>query len=414
MILKSMSVMLALYAHASASGASINGLSEREPEEVLRICPLPLCDICPTIKQLVVPGVGFALEMGYGTAAVRHHNGDYQTIALIHGDSAYTNLMRRLATGPQDRIPDRKLSNWEKFLYANSRAQRLLNKAIGHPANLETAILASLVSKLKNKVNEKLGPNRAVTAAIMSSPDHISLTAEEVTDIFDYLKMENLMAKPDTLEDLYSTSAAYAGFGMGLCRNYSSVYACEQEELRFPMKTLLHLDFSAHSLSGTLKTLQSARNSYVDETFVSPDLGLSKLEGLDNFDPDLTSDFWNAVTERIVRLAWSYELQISQLIFTGTSASNPRFLEAVRNALKDLVAQDVLDQMEAEYLINQGESSDFVFSTAKGAAEFAKRRQEGPVRCRDRPGCMSLRETLTGGTGGRGRKDQRLNLYVQI
>ena len=37
------------------------------------------------------------------------------------------------------------------------------------------------------------------------------------------------MAKPDTLEDLYASSAAYAGLGMGLCEHYTDPYVCDQE-----------------------------------------------------------------------------------------------------------------------------------------------------------------------------------------
>lgn len=31
-----------------------------------RTCPLPRCKRCPTVEQIQAPGVGFALEMGYG------------------------------------------------------------------------------------------------------------------------------------------------------------------------------------------------------------------------------------------------------------------------------------------------------------------------------------------------------------
>ena len=40
------------------------------PEDSPRICPLPKCKRCQTAEQILAPGVGFALEMGYGYASV--------------------------------------------------------------------------------------------------------------------------------------------------------------------------------------------------------------------------------------------------------------------------------------------------------------------------------------------------------
>lgn len=41
-------------------------IPEPLPEDSPRICPLPRCERCPTVEQIQAPGVGFALEMGYG------------------------------------------------------------------------------------------------------------------------------------------------------------------------------------------------------------------------------------------------------------------------------------------------------------------------------------------------------------
>lgn len=93
------------------------------------------------------------------------------------------------------------------------------------------------------------------------------------------------MAEPDALEDLYATSSAYTGFWMGLCEQYTDLYACERKESHFPTQRLLHLDFFPHSLSGTIKSLKSVNGS-LEEAFIDPALGLRKLDGL-NCKPDL-------------------------------------------------------------------------------------------------------------------------------
>ena len=106
-----------------------------------------------------------------------------------------------------------------------------------------------MLSRLKIQVESVLKDGRTLNAAVLSSPDLVSLSAEEITDALNYLSITNLMAKPDTLEDLYASSAAYAGLGMGLCDDYTDPYVCEQENNQiYPSTRLLHLDFSLESL----------------------------------------------------------------------------------------------------------------------------------------------------------------------
>ncbi|KAI9764587.1 MAG: hypothetical protein M1840_008316 [Geoglossum simile] len=373
---------------------------EPPPKDSPRICPLPKCQKCPTVEQILAPGVGFALEMGYGTAAVRLHDGNYQPIAHIDGTPSYTLLLGRLATGPQNRIPDHIPSTWGKLRYLQQRAQRVLNKSLGWPATPETAILADLVSTLKLETEAALGNGQKVAAAVLSSPDRIKLTNEEITDVFDYLGIRNLMAEPDTLDDLYATSSAYAGFGMGLCEQYTDPYACEREESRFPTQRLLHLDFAPDSLSGAIKSLKSVRDGAVEEAFISPELGLGKLDRLNNkldLEPEEEGAYWAAVTNRIRALVQSFNPQITELILTGSSASDPRFKAAVKDALRDLVAEGtvkILNEDGKGSKEGKDKNLDFVFATAKGAAEFAKRRQEGPVRCVEGEECKQARERL--------------------
>jgi hypothetical protein len=70
---------------------------------------------------------------------------------LIEGDASYTALLRRLATGQENRTPDHSDSNWKKLQYVKARSQRRLNKLLGRPATPETAILAAIVSALYNE-----------------------------------------------------------------------------------------------------------------------------------------------------------------------------------------------------------------------------------------------------------------------
>ena len=280
------------------------------------------------------------------------------------------------------------------------RAQRRLNKFLGRPGTPKTVILAELISMLKTATESQLGGGN-VAAAVLSSPDQIRLTAEEITDVFDCLGMRNLMAEPDTLEDLYATSAAYTGLGMGLCRQYTDPYACEREEYHFPTQRLLHLDFTPESLSGTIKSLKSSKDGSVEETFIDLDLGLGRLGEVDTISmprPQDSTVYWKAIASRIRALVRSFKPQITQLILTGSSATDRQFKAVVKDALRDLVAKSALeilldnDKATNDDEMDRGQVTKFVFATAKGAAEFAKRRQEGPVRCVESDECKQVRD----------------------
>lgn len=252
-------------------------IPEPLPEVTVRVCPLPFCKGCPTAEQIQAPGIRFALEMGYGAASIRHHNGTYQNLAYIAGESNYISLLQHLESG-SPRSPAHDLATYRgKVLWATERIQRLLSKNLGRPATPTIAVLADMLSKLKKQVQSVLKDGRKVTAAVLSSPDLVSLSGEEITDALKYLSITNLMAKPDTLEDLYASSAAYAGLGMGLCEHCTDPYVCEQEDNQiYPSKRLLHLDFSPESLCVTIRWIKSAKESKVDKSIVDHDLGLGR------------------------------------------------------------------------------------------------------------------------------------------
>jgi hypothetical protein len=336
---------------------------------------------------------------------VKLHDGTYHHIALIDGDTSYTDFMRRRATAPSVRTPDYFDTRWEMLQYLKSRMQRLANKLVGRPATPETAVLASMVSKLVEKTQAWLGDKHTIIAAALSSPDHLRLTTEEISDVFDYLSLRNLMAEPPLFYELGATSAAYAGYGKGLCRSYTDAYACEREEWKLPLERVLHLDLNSEILSGTIKSPQSARDGSVDASFVDSDLGfgrervrlfLASREGHDN------EQYWTSVSDRIRELVKSFNRvylpHMTELLLTGPYATNKCFQGAVWAAIHDLVADDsVLSLLEnRDQAVDKEEEWQtlFSFATARGAAEFAKRMQEGPFKCAQSSKCRRRRELV--------------------
>ena len=336
---------------------------------------------------------------------VKLHDGSFHHIALIEGDGSYNALMRQLASGPINRIPDHFSSNWEKLRYLKSRASRLANKLTGRSASPETAILAMMVSKLVNATDTWLESEHAVIAAVLSSPDRIKLTDEELGDVLDYLKLQNLMDNTRSIYQLYATSATYAGYGKGLCRTYIDAYACEREESELPDQRVLHLDLNSETLSGTLKTLRSAYDGSVDASFVDPGLGFGHEEGMlvmaGEVD-DAREQYWTAVSDRVRELVKSlqrvYPPHVTELLLSGPYAANERFHDAIRAAFRDLGVDErvrtSLGRRDEIIEDQEEERSFFCFATARGAAEIAKRRQEGPVQCAQSDECRRRRESV--------------------
>ena len=64
----------------------------------------------------------------------------------------------------------------------------------------------------------------------------------------------------------------------------------------------------------------------------------------------------------------------------------------VRKALKDCTTVGAFDMMEQQGL--DGEPSMLLYATAREAAEFAKRRLKGPVRCKETERCKEFRQGI--------------------
>lgn len=178
---------------------------------------------------------------------------------------------------------------------------------------------------------------------------------------------------------LFATSVAYAGYGKGLCGNYTDVYGCETEEYFFPSTWTLFLDYSQESLSGGFNHVQDARMFRVQHKFVEPSLGRRHLS--DYTDEDV---YWAKITNRIREFVRSARREVQELVLTGESVSDQRFHTALRIALAEFSSgrgSVVFLGREMLELLEEIEQLDFLYATAKGAAEFAKRRLEGMAQC---------------------------------
>lgn len=311
---------------------------------------------------------------------------------MIEGDAAYTALMRRLPERTTTCSPLTFNTYWEQLHRQTSHARRLLNKLLGRPATSEVAVLASMISKLLEATQAWLGHEQAITAAVVSSPVDIGLEPWELHDLFDYLRLKNLVFEADWTYLFDSTSAAFAGYWKDICHTFTDTNECERGTLDFSIQSegVLHLDINNESFGGTLMSLDSPiLGGLVHAAFIDASLGLTlgrgELAHTTGKDDASSWLYWKNVSTRIHELVDQVnKAHVNRLLLTGPGAANKQFLFAVKTALHNLVVdENVFSFLEdIDRLAYKLDWQSFVsFATARGAAEIAKRTQEGSAYC---------------------------------
>lgn len=160
-------------------------------------------------------------------------------------------------------------------------------------------------------------------------------------------------------------SAAYAGYGMGLCQKPTDLSVCRAEEKNMSTNMTLAISLTKDALmvetcTFTTAIRWSSPNSYIEHP-VDYELGLDALSKF----PDPIS-FWARVHETIRWQALReihFRNHIDTIILYGEAASSTKFQSVVKEVVESL--QDDVPIFSAE--------PEFV--AARGAAELAQRTQ---------------------------------------
>lgn len=106
----------------------------------------------------------------------------------------------------------------------------------------------------------------------------------------------------------------------------------------------------------------------MENSFIDLDLGLGGLNALNTISmprPEDDAIYWTTIASRIRAFVQSFKPQITQLVLTGSSATDERFIAVVRDALQDVVAESaseiLLDEDMAtnDYEMDRGQVADF-------------------------------------------------------
>ena len=255
-------------------------------------------------------------------------------------------------------LVDRHNNPGDSWNDMSRQLRRRARKAIGLPASQEVGHLAKMLSDLRTLVEEQTG--KAIKSAGAATLNLVALRPEDLQDAFEYVGLRYL-AFPVRYDVLYETSAAYAGYGYGLCSDHTDRNACKQEQVDVPSDVVMAVLYTRTVLTASLSVLKSAY--YLYEPLDRHLLNFSLVFDAQSFDAG-EKEYWDAVGSKLERILIKhpYSKRPAKVLLMGDCVQDETFQPTLKEALSNQMAQ------LPEILIE-----DSAAVAAKGAAEFAKR-----------------------------------------
>ena len=240
--------------------------------------------------------------------------------------------------------------------------RRKARKALGLPASQDVGFLAKMLSDLRTRVEEQTGT--PIESAGVASLNLAALYREDLQDAFDHVGLHYL-AFPVRYDVLYETNAAYAGYGYGLCSNYTDRNACKGEQSDMPSDVVMAILYTRSALTVSLSITKSAYYLYepLNRHLVDFSLGYdAQRDG---------NDYWDAVGSKLEQILIEnpFFKRPAKVLLMGDCIHDDTFQRVLKTTLSSQMAQlpEILS-MDSEGV------------AAKGAAEFAKRIPYDPYK----------------------------------
>ena len=310
-----------------------------------------------------VLGVGFDLTASYGSAAVSFPNGTIRTIIKISAEDGYNEVLHRLSLDSSTHLSppyDNLGESWDDMPRQWLRKAR---KRIGLPASSDVRHLTRMLADLRASVEGQVGP---ISSAGVTTPHLVALYDEDLHDAFDYIGLRYLTFPVGSVgrNILYETSAAYAGYGFGLCADYTDREGCENELNHMSDVVVMAVLYTRSALTVSLSVLMSAYGLWEPpyRHVVDFELGYDAWNGIDDVEDD--GGYWAKVKMRLDQIMVEFPLydKPAKVMLMGDCVHDEMFQRTLLTALAD--------QME-ELPEILGTGSDVV--AARGAAEMTKR-----------------------------------------
>ena len=250
------------------------------------------------------------------------------------------------------------------------QAKRRARKTAGLPASEDVAVLSTMVASLREAAESHLG--HGIDSAAATMPHLIALYFEDIHDSFEYLNL-NYLDMPVRYGQLRETSTTYAGYGLGLCSNYTDLVTCKAEQQAMPDDVVMAVLYTASALTVTLSVMKSAYYLWEPPYRHIEDFDLGSDAKHDN--PN-EAYYWERVRDRLreIMVTHQYYERPSKVLLLGENAHEEEFQRILNEALRS-----VMDPLPETYQV------DAEYVAALGAAEMAKRAPWDPYKVASDP-----------------------------
>ncbi|WAO86190.1 Hypothetical protein NCS54_00345200 [Fusarium falciforme] len=314
--------------------------------------------------------------------------------------------MARLVDSPE--APP--LNRWSKW-------HRSINKKLGRPATPDVGTLAEMFTSLRDAATAALTPSSPLDRVVVTTPPIPGLADYDLIDALEYASLrpwvcsdfceELPYADPGFPfgpgvgypEELTEAHAVMAAHGLGLCENYDNLDLCFDEEQSMPLEKVMVVGLTEMDLRGEVIKTQGSFPMFPDgvDRFVDLTVGLNARDGF------LSEEAFRAyIGGRLKMLVSRLPVKLTRVWLVGENSTHPAFLGALREAIEGSGHGYVFGRggIDGEGLLEKGGAISPTFSSARGAAQYARWRQQAPLGCYESRECEDERK----GDGHDGRE----------
>ncbi|KAL9115234.1 MAG: hypothetical protein Q9227_001028 [Pyrenula ochraceoflavens] len=300
-------------------------------------------------------GVGLDLSTDYGTVAVVDCDGKEHAVAQAT-TADYQAMTRRLSLTESEHLHPPYSSFSEEVQDMPRQWKRQVRKRMGQPASTDVGILAELIQSLCGKAESYLG--QTITEVLPITPHLTALYDEDLTDALEYLELKSpLKSYPVKYLQTQESCGAFAGHGLGICKSYSNLTACEEEKSNLPTYRVMILSYTKEAFTASLAVTDQALGTHGFDymNIEAFDLGSSYNDG--PFD----GDYWDGIGYYIQYIWQSDHARedVQKVILIGESATDEHFHFVVKETIESL------QEETPEILVE-----DPTFVASRGAAQL--------------------------------------------
>ncbi|GAD93540.1 hypothetical protein PVAR5_2152 [Paecilomyces variotii No. 5] len=336
-------------------------------------------------------------------ASVHYYNGTVVEVAQIQGSPEYLELMKRLADDHPSQFNRTKRSLYDTILSRFSLSDttswgtwwRWLKKKLAYPGKAygDVEIVSELLQELKDSTEKEI--SQPLDRVAVTTPD-ISSISSIVNAALEDLNLRTWVGDSRFYpQRLVEADAVYAANGYGLCVNYQDLWECTDEFDNSPDAHVFTIFYSRHllytSIIAPIYGEALSRFNWDEAQLLDFEVGLDHLLQINGSNSALQS----RLRSQLLVLPREYRYSLTHILLAGESVTHPDFLAILRDALAEMMPiSPVKHQTNIPVHVNPAIVSKInpTFAASRGAALYARRRQEVQGDCTEPSECEAIRK----------------------